>query len=154
MPAEAQSCVGFASSLAALLLFLPGAKSSGVAVKSYLPNYRRPRGPSQFSAASTALAVNHHTGGRRMLPAQNLIFRKQTVIKTSDIFQKSRRYLGASFTDNPFCRTMLRGAAIIGNLSASNITIRKAEYRQATGRANQSALCRCLPLRCPRRGIR
>ena len=40
----------------------------------------------------------------------------------------------------PSCFAALAGATVIGNLSASNVTIGKAEYRQSLT-ANQSARC-------------
>ena len=113
-------------------------KIIGVAVKSYLPNYREYYEARQFSPASTALASTITLAGQKDIPfGANLIFKANNVKNFSLFFEICE---DVWVPIPPSCFAAMAGATIIGNLSASNITIGKAEYRQQLA-ANQSARC-------------
>ncbi len=110
----------------------------GVAVKSYLPNYREFYEARQFSPAEEAIAKTIHLCGQKGIPfGADLIFEVANV-------RHFRFFL--EFCEDvwvpipPSCFASLAGATVIGNLSASNATIGKAQYRQSLA-ANQSARC-------------
>lgn len=98
----------------------------GVVPKSYLPNYREFYEPRQFHAARSA------TVGTIDLLGQSVPFGADLVFEASD-------FPGFAFSMEicedlwvplpPSTWTALAGATVIANLSASNITIGKADYR-------------------------
>jgi len=110
----------------------------GIAVKSYLPNYREFYEERQFSPADEALAKTINICGQEDVPfGADLIF----AVKNHRHF----RFFIEMCEDvwvpiPPSSYAALAGATIIGNLSASNVTIGKAEYRHNLA-ANQSARC-------------
>ncbi len=110
----------------------------GVAVKSYLPNYREFYEARQFSPAEESLSKTIHLCGQREIPfGAGLIFEVGNI--------RHLRFFVEMCEDvwvpiPPSCYAALAGATVIGNLSASNATIGKAKYRQSLA-ANQSARC-------------
>ncbi len=113
-------------------------KILGVAVKSYLPNYREYYEARQFSPASAALASTITLAGQKDVPfGANLIF-KVANVKNFNLFFEVCEDLWVTIPPSSFAA--MAGATVIGNLSASNITIGKSEYRHQLA-ANQSARC-------------
>ncbi len=110
----------------------------GVAVKSYLPNYREFYEARQFSPAEEAIAKTIRLCGQEGIPfGADLIF-DVTNIRHFRFFLEMCEDVWVPIP--PSCFASLAGATVIGNLSASNATIGKAEYRQSLT-ANQSARC-------------
>ena len=110
----------------------------GVAVKSYLPNYREYYEARQFSPASAALSSRITIAGQKDIPfGANLIF-KAANLKNFNVFFEICEDVWVPIPPSSFAA--MAGATVIGNLSASNITIGKSEYRHQLA-ANQSARC-------------
>jgi NAD+ synthase (glutamine-hydrolysing) len=110
----------------------------GVAVKSYLPNYREFYEGRQFSPAEEALAKTIRLCGQEEVPfGADLVF-EVTNIRHFRFFIEMCEDVWVPIP--PSCFAALAGTTIIGNLSASNVTIGKSEYRQSLT-ANQSARC-------------
>jgi len=113
-------------------------KILGIAVKSYLPNYREYYEARQFSPASSALATTINLAGQKDIPfGANLIF-KAANVKNFNLFFEICEDVWVPIPPSSFAA--MAGATVIGNLSASNITIGKSEYRHQLA-ANQSARC-------------
>ncbi|PKN20374.1 MAG: NAD(+) synthase [Deltaproteobacteria bacterium HGW-Deltaproteobacteria-6] len=113
-------------------------KILGVAVKSYLPNYREYYEARQFSPASAALASTISLAGQKNIPfGANLIF-KAANVKNFSLFFEICEDVWVPVPPSSFAA--MAGATFISNLSASNITIGKSEYRHQLA-ANQSARC-------------
>ena len=113
-------------------------KILGVAVKSYLPNYREFYEGRQFSPANEALAKTIRLCGQEGIPfGADLIF-EATNIRHFRFFLEICEDVWVPIP--PSCFASLAGATVIGNLSASNVTIGKSEYRQSLA-SNQSARC-------------
>ncbi len=108
----------------------------GIAVKSYLPNYREYYEGRQFSPAREALATSIALAGQKDIPfGANLIFSISN-IKNCNVYFEICEDLWAPVPPSSYAA--LAGATVIGNLSASNITIGKSQYRHQLT-ANQSA---------------
>jgi NAD+ synthase (glutamine-hydrolysing) len=113
-------------------------KILGIAVKSYLPNYREYYEARQFSPASQILKSTITLAGQKDIPfGANLIF-KAANIKNFNIFFEICEDVWAPVPPSSFAA--MAGATVISNLSASNVTIGKSEYRRQLA-ANQSARC-------------
>ena len=111
-------------------------KILGIAVKSYLPNYREYYEGRQFSPAREAITTEIALAGQKNIPfGANLIF-KAANFKNFNLFFEICEDLWAPIPPSSFAA--MAGATVIGNLSASNITIGKSEYRHELA-ANQSA---------------
>lgn len=110
----------------------------GVAVKSYLPNYREFYEGRQFSPADEAFTKSINLCGQEGIPfGADLIF-EVTNIRNFRFYIEMCEDVWVPIP--PSCFAALAGATVIGNLSASNVTIGKSEYRQSLT-ANQSARC-------------
>ena len=110
----------------------------GIAVKTYLPNYREYYEARQFSPASAALSSSIAIAGQKDIPfGANLIF-KAANLKNFNVFFEICEDVWVPIPPSSFAA--MAGATVIGNLSASNITIGKSEYRHQLA-ANQSARC-------------
>jgi len=110
----------------------------GVAVKSYLPNYREFYERRQFTPAEEALATTINLCGQEDIPfGADLIFQVRN-IPHFRFYIEICEDVWVPIPPSSFAA--LAGATLIGNLSASNITIGKSEYRQSLA-ANQSARC-------------
>ncbi len=110
----------------------------GVAVKSYLPNYREFYEGRQFTPASAALSGKIELAGQKDIPFGADIIFKVTNINNFNFFLEICEDLWVPIPPSSFAS--MAGATVIGNLSASNITIGKSEYRHQLA-ANQSARC-------------
>jgi NAD+ synthase (glutamine-hydrolysing) len=111
---------------------------AGIAVKSYLPNYREFYEGRQFSPAEESLAPTISLCGQEGIPfGADLIFDVHG-IRHFRLFLEMCEDVWVPIP--PSCFASLAGATVIGNLSASNVTIGKAEYRESLT-ANQSARC-------------
>ena len=110
----------------------------GVAVKSYLPNYREFYEARQFTPASAALSSHIEIAGQKDIPFGADIIFKVANIKIFNFFLELCEDLWVPIPPSSFAA--MAGATVLGNLSASNITIGKSEYRHQLA-ANQSARC-------------
>lgn len=110
----------------------------GVAPKTYPPNYREFYELRQFAPAAAARSDAIDLCGQQAIPfGEHLLFRAQNVAPFS-FFMEICEDLWVPIP--PSCYAALAGATVLVNLSASNITIGKHEYRHSLV-ANQSARC-------------
>ncbi|MCB0160286.1 MAG: hypothetical protein KDD83_19265, partial [Caldilineaceae bacterium] len=109
----------------------------GVAPKSYLPNYREFYEKRQFSAARAAVATEVTLLDERVPFGNDLIFRAENVDGLA-LFAEICEDVWTPLP--PSTDAALAGATVLLNLSASNITVGKADYRHALC-ASQSAKC-------------
>jgi NAD+ synthase (glutamine-hydrolysing) len=110
----------------------------GVAVKSYLPNYREFYEGRQFTPAEESLRQTIALCGQDGVPfGADLLF-ECAGMPHFRFFLEMCEDVWVPIPPSSFAA--LAGATVIGNLSASNVTIGKAEYRQGLT-ANQSARC-------------
>jgi NAD+ synthase (glutamine-hydrolysing) len=110
----------------------------GIAVKSYLPNYREFYEGRQFSPANEVLSKTIDICGQENVPfGADLIFNVKN-IRHFKLFLEMCEDVWVPIP--PSCYAAMTGATVIGNLSASNITIGKSDYRHSLT-ANQSARC-------------
>jgi len=113
-------------------------KILGVAVKSYLPNYREFYEGRQFSPAQGVLSKVIDICGQKDVPfGADIIFNVEN-INNFRFFIEICEDVWVPIPPSSYAA--LAGATLIGNLSASNITIGKSEYRQSLA-SNQSARC-------------
>jgi NAD+ synthase (glutamine-hydrolysing) len=111
----------------------------GIAPKSYLPNYREFYERRWFSAARDA-DFNHVTvAGERVPFGSDLVFEAENV---ADFVLNVEVCEDVWTPIPPSSYAALAGATIVANLSASNITVGKAEYRRDLC-ATQSGRCIC-----------
>jgi len=113
-------------------------KILGVSVKSYLPNYREFYEARQFTPASAAFSSKIELAGQKDIPFGADIIFKIANIENFNFFLELCEDLWVPIPPSSFAA--MAGATVIGNLSASNITIGKSEYRHQLA-ANQSARC-------------
>ena len=117
-------------------LVLYRGKILGIAVKSYLPNYREFYEGRQFSPAEEIISKEIDICGQSGIPfGADLIFEAKNV-KNFSLFVEICEDVWVSIPPSSFAA--LAGATVIANLSASNITVGKAEYRKSLV-MNQSA---------------
>ena len=110
----------------------------GVAVKSYLPNYREFYELRHFRPAKDLLVDTIDLCGKKGVPlGADLIFEADG-IEGLRMFVEICEDLWTPIP--PSSHAAMAGATIIANLSASNITTGKDEYRRDLA-ANQSARC-------------
>ncbi len=113
-------------------------KILGIAVKSYLPNYREFYERRQFSSAEENIFPTIDLCGQRDIPfGADLIFEAENV-KNLRLFLEICEDVWVPVPPSSFAA--MAGATVVGNLSASNITVGKSEYRHSLA-ANQSARC-------------
>ena len=110
----------------------------GVAVKSYLPNYREFYEGRQFTPASAALCSKIELAGQKDIPFGADIIFKVANLNNFNFFLEICEDVWVPIPPSSFAS--MAGATVLGNLSASNITIGKSEYRHQLA-ANQSARC-------------
>ena len=110
----------------------------GVSVKSYLPNYREFYEGRQFTPAAAALSGKIELAGQKDIPFGADIIFKVANINNFNFFLEICEDVWVPIPPSSFAS--MAGATVIGNLSASNITIGKSEYRHQLA-ANQSARC-------------
>ena len=112
----------------------------GVAVKSYLPNYREYYEGRQFRPAEEILERTITLCGQERIPfGADLIFEVAN-IPNFRFFIEICEDVWVPVPPSSFAA--MAGATVIGNLSASNITVGKSEYRNSLA-ANQSARSIC-----------
>jgi NAD+ synthase (glutamine-hydrolysing) len=110
----------------------------GVAPKTYPPNYREFYELRQFAPAAAACSSTVDLCEQHDIPfGEGLLFRAQNLPHFS-FFMEICEDLWVPIP--PSCYAALAGATVLLNLSASNITIGKHEYRHSLV-ANQSARC-------------
>lgn len=109
----------------------------GVAPKTYLPNYREFYEKRQFSSARDAVSRTIRLLGQEVPFGNDLIF-EATNLKNFALHAEICEDVWTPIP--PSVYAALAGATILTNLSASNITVGKAEYRHSLC-AGQSAKC-------------
>ncbi|MDD5475356.1 MAG: NAD(+) synthase [Syntrophales bacterium] len=113
-------------------------KILGAAVKSYLPNYREFYEFRQFTPANGAISKYISLCGQDQVPfGSDLLFHVSN-IENFTMFIEICEDLWVPVA--PSSMAALAGATVLGNLSVSNITVGKAEYRH-TLVSGQSARC-------------
>ena len=113
-------------------------KILGVVPKTYLPNYREFYEARQFAPASAAHNSSIELLDHRDVPFGEEILFRSTKAPAFTFFVEICEDLWVPIP--PSCKAALAGANVILNLSASNITVGKTEYRHNLV-ANQSARC-------------
>jgi NAD+ synthase (glutamine-hydrolysing) len=109
----------------------------GIAPKTYLPNYREFYEKRQFTSGRSAVAREVTLFEQSVPFGNDVIFRCATL----EGFNLHVEICEDVWTPiPPSTYAALAGATVLANLSASNITIGKAEYRRALC-ASQSAKC-------------
>ena len=114
-----------------------GGKVLGIAPKTYLPNYGEFYEARQFAAADNALSREVVVGGHSVPFGNELLF----AATNQPLFSFHVEICEDLWVPiPPSCYAALAGATVLVNLSASNITIGKSDYRhQLVGQ--QSARC-------------
>jgi NAD+ synthase (glutamine-hydrolysing) len=113
-------------------------KVLGVVPKTFLPNYREFYEYRQFAPAAAAHHATVDLLGQGEIPfGERLLFQSQKEQRFT-FFVEICEDLWVPIP--PSCHAALAGATVILNLSASNITLGKDEYRHSLV-ANQSARC-------------
>jgi NAD+ synthase (glutamine-hydrolysing) len=113
-------------------------KILGIVPKTFLPNYREFYESRQFAPAPAAHSNVVQVLGQRDIPfGEHLIFRCEEEPRLA-FFVEICEDLWVPIP--PSCAAALAGATVLLNLSASNITIAKDEYRHSLV-SNQSARC-------------
>jgi NAD+ synthase (glutamine-hydrolysing) len=100
----------------------------GVTPKSYLPNYREFYEKRHFAAARDAIGDTIRVNGQHVPFGTNLIYNVATIPGLA-IHVEICEDLWTPLPPSTFAA--LAGATVLCNLSASNITIGKADYRRA-----------------------
>ncbi|MBL8152033.1 MAG: NAD(+) synthase, partial [Blastocatellia bacterium] len=107
---------------------LCGGKLLGIVPKSHIPGYKEFYEPRWFAAANRAISREVELFGQTIPFGSNLLFKNQKV---------ANFVVGVEICEDlwmpipPSSHMVLEGASIIGNLSASNETVGKADYRRA-----------------------
>ncbi|MEO7715479.1 MAG: NAD(+) synthase [Capsulimonas sp.] len=109
----------------------------GIVPKSYLPNYREFYEKRQFAAAREAVAREVTLLGQRVPFGSDIVFQASNV-RDFAIHVEICEDVWTPVPPSTF--GALAGATVLANLSASNITIGKAEYRRDLC-ASQSGRC-------------
>ena len=110
----------------------------GIAVKSYLPNYREFYEGRQFSPANEAQSKTIDICDQKNIPfGADILFNIKN-IRHFKFFIEMCEDVWVPIPPSSYAA--MAGATVIGNLSASNITIGKSDYRHSLT-ANQSARC-------------
>lgn len=109
----------------------------GIVPKTYLPNYREFYEKRQFSAARDALMREVDFLGERVPFGNDLLFNAANV---ADFTIHAEICEDVWTPIPPSTYAALAGATVLANLSASNITVAKADYRRSLC-ASQSGKC-------------
>jgi NAD+ synthase (glutamine-hydrolysing) len=114
-----------------------GGRVLGVLPKTYLPNYGEFYEGRQFNSADSALATEVELGGERVPFGSELLFQSRQM----PLFKLHVEICEDVWVPiPPSSYAALAGATVLVNLSASNITIGKADYRHRLV-SLQSARC-------------
>src|SRR5690606_34759812 len=103
-----------------------GGRILGVVPKSYLPNYREFYEPRQFTSGRAAANESVTLLGQKVPFGPSLLFAATNLPDFSFTVEICE---DAWVPVPPSTRAALAGATVIANLSASNITVGKADYR-------------------------
>ena len=109
----------------------------GVAPKTYLPNYREFYELRQFAPADAARSAEIDLLGQRVPFGNRLLFRAENY-PLFTLYPEICEDLWVPVPPSSYAA--LAGATVVANLSASNITVGKDEYRRSLT-ASQSARC-------------
>ena len=107
----------------------------GAVPKSYLPNYREFYEPRHFAPAAWAAAETVRIAGRTVPFGPDLVFEAEDVPNCA---------LALEICEDvwtpvpPSAHACMAGATIVANLSASNATVGKSDYRQALCRTTSA----------------
>ena len=104
-----------------------GGRVLGVVPKSYLPNYREFYEKRQFAAARSALADTIELAGARVPFGPDLLF-AATDLEHFAVHVEICEDLWTPIPPSTYAA--MAGATVLANLSASNITVGKADYRR------------------------
>ena len=113
-------------------------KILGIVPKTYLPNYREFYEYRQFAPAAAARSTTVDVLGQQAIPFGGQMLFELREDPHFTFFVEICEDLWVPIP--PSCDAALAGATVILNLSASNITIAKDDYRKSLV-ANQSARC-------------
>jgi NAD+ synthase (glutamine-hydrolysing) len=109
----------------------------GVAPKTYLPNYREFYEKRQYASAAQALCESIGVAGQRAPFGNDLLF---VCERFADFVLHVEVCEDLWVPIPPSTYAALAGATVLGNLSASDVTIGKADYRRRLC-SSQSAKC-------------
>ncbi|HDP25865.1 MAG TPA: NAD(+) synthase [Deltaproteobacteria bacterium] len=119
-------------------LIMHEGKILGIAVKSYLPNYREYYEARYFKSARDLFCNSIDLAGQSAIPiGPDLLFQGEN-IPHFRFFVEICEDLWAPIPPSSYAA--LSGATVLANLSASNITMGKDDYRRELA-SNQSARC-------------
>ncbi|MEO8524715.1 MAG: NAD(+) synthase [Caldimonas sp.] len=119
-----------------------GGRVLGVVPKTYLPNYGEFYEARQFNAADNALSREVTIGGTSVPFGNELLFAASNL----PLFRFHAEICEDLWVPiPPSCYAALAGATVLVNLSASNITIGKSDYRHQLV-SQQSARCQAVCL--------
>lgn len=107
---------------------LCGGQIVGVTPKSYLPNYREFYEKRHFAAARDAIGDTISVAGQRAPFGTNILYEAEAISGLA-VYVELCEDLWTPLPPSTFAA--LAGATVLCNLSASNITIGKADYRRA-----------------------
>ncbi len=109
----------------------------GVTPKTYLPNYREFYELRQFTSGEAAIRATIDVAGQHEVPFGALVFRAAN----QPLLALHVEICEDLWTPiPPSSYAALAGATVLANLSASNVTVGKDDYRRSLA-ANQSARC-------------
>ncbi len=101
----------------------------GVVPKSYLPEYREYYEERQFRAAREAIGDDDRAArARRCRSGTDLALRRRATCPASSLHVEICEDVWTPIPPSTF--GALAGATVLANLSASNITVGKADYRR------------------------
>ena len=118
----------------------------GVVPKTYLPNYREYYELRHFASAHVALREAIDLCGQRNVPFGNRLLFRVDEQPLLTFFVEICEDLWVPIPPSSYAA--LAGATVLVNLSASNVTVGKADYRRQLV-AQQSARCLAAYLYCP-----
>ncbi len=119
-------------------IVLHAGRIAGIALKSYLPNYREFYEARQFRPAHEIPIKTLDLAGQEGIPIGSDLIFHVPAIPDFRFFVEICEDLWSPIPPSSFAA--LAGATVMVNLSASNITVGKDEYRRDLA-ANQSARC-------------
>ena len=119
-------------------IVIGGGRILGVVPKTYLPNYREFYELRQFSPADAAIRHEIALGGQRGIPFGSRLLFQLEAQRLATFHIEICEDLWVPLPPSTYAA--LAGATILLNLSASNVTVAKADYRNQLV-AGQSARC-------------
>jgi NAD+ synthase (glutamine-hydrolysing) len=119
-------------------LVIYGGKVLGIVPKTYLPNYREYYEKRQFVSGRNALEPMVRFQGESVPFGNDLIFEAVNLERIFALFAEICEDMWVPIAPSTY--GALAGATVLANLSASNITVGKTDYRRLIC-ASQSAKC-------------